>query len=157
MSDLQAPFLGWLRVAQAVFTAVLLTALLGLLFTVVRQLEPVGTISGRLGPIEESRRSTYEATYAVTILTDENELLLVNLRNHGRIIAYLHKYQPNEPVTLVYQNRTAVSLTTAAEQITEYSTLNTALIFLLIVLCLLLLIALLFPSFIENRFSRSVA
>ncbi|MCB0034490.1 MAG: hypothetical protein KDE51_10745 [Anaerolineales bacterium] len=157
MSDAQAPLLSWLRVAQAVFTAVLITALLGLLFTVVRQLEPVGTISGRLGPVEESRRSTYEATYAVTILTDDNELLLVNLRNHGRILAYLEEHQPNEAVTLAYQDRTAVSLTTAAGQIREYSAFNTGTLFLLIGLCLLLLSLLLFPSFIESRFSHSVA
>lgn len=152
MTDSQAPLFGWLRVAQAIFAAVLITALLGLLFTVMRQsFEPVGYVSGRLGPIEENRSSIYDATYAVTILTDDNELLLVNLRNHGRIVAYLREHRPVDLVTLTYQNRTAVSLTTAEGQISEFSSLNKGLFISLIILCVCLLVPLLFPQWLENR------
>jgi hypothetical protein len=77
-----------------------LVLVVSLVYGLGRTLWPTTTVVGTLGPVEETRLSNRRAAYHAVLEAEDGDLLVLRLRNNGRILNYLRNQRGGQFVSL---------------------------------------------------------
>jgi hypothetical protein len=101
LSPARSDLFTWSHCGCGAFVGLLaLVWVISLFYGFGRTLWPTRTAVGRVGPVEETHLNSWQAAYHVVLEPEDGELLVLRLRNNGRIFHYLSNQPPGQPVSV---------------------------------------------------------